>query len=636
MTAPVSFWSELPPIFGRMTGTRPLRLAIVAPLLAITHLVKGNGGSDSLRLRWEARKWVPGQAADTALVRLANDLSRTYHYGGDADSALWFARAAATMAQEGAARSAAADRSAWLMLLMAAQRASAAQLFFLGRYPESVESVKAYLATAEELRLPEEIGAAYNYLGYCYTAMEDLPSALHWSRKAMEVMRGIGAGPDLANAYTGMGNILDELGQRDSAMACMRKALALHAGMDHPNNHAATLFSAIETLRRMRMPDSAQAYLTRAKLLVDRLHEPRPTMNYLNLLGQHELDRGMSHLAIQHLLKADSIAVMLEDHRSRHYINRALALAFATQGHHAQAWERTELADAEMKADLGLEKVRAVSAAQARVEQEKQLATAEARAEALRKGRWFAWALAGSGLVVAALLAVLYRQGRRSARRLAEAQRDLLRLEKQREAERVRMDVSRDIHDELGGSLSKIALLSDLVQQDAAAPDSARRLRTIADYARQVRSSLNDVVWAADPSSDTAHALLEHVADRAHRLLDGTGVELHLHLHADDPGQLLGPAFKRDLSMVAKEALNNALKHARPTRIELRFRITADRYSLSVADDGRGMGHGQVDCGNGLANMRERIRAQQGQLSIRPADGGKGTVVEASGTLASA
>ncbi|MBL7952423.1 MAG: tetratricopeptide repeat protein [Flavobacteriales bacterium] len=583
------------------------------------------------------KRWVSldHRADDSLGVVLTRDLSLAYQYAGQLDSALQKSVEGLALATAGVRVADHQHRIDWLHHRMTAERVLASQLFFLNRYPESIDAVKAYLATAEELQLPEEIGAAYNYLGYCYTAMEDLPSALAWSRKAMETMRGIGGGIDLANAYTGLGNILDEMGQHDSAFHYMRKALDLHRTLDRPNNHAAAYFSAIETLRHLGLSDSADVYLARVAVLVRHLDQPRSYMHYYNLLGQRELEQGRSTEAIAHLLKADTIAVGIEDHRSRHYINRALALAYAAVGEPNRATERAELADAELKEDMGLEKVRAVSAAQAKAEQEKELATAEANAEALRKGRWFAWALAGGGLLVALLLGVLFYQGRRSAQRLAAAQEELMRMEKQREAERVRMNVSRDIHDELGGSLSKIALLSDLVQQDAAAAESGERLRSIADHARQVRGSLNDVVWAADPSSDHAGALLQHVADRAHRLLEGTGIELQLDLHADNPGQLLGPAFKRDLSMVVKEALNNALKHARPTVIALRFHIRADGFHLTVADNGRGMGHSSVDGGNGLVNMRERIATHGGTLTVQPATNGNGTVVSATGLLAS-
>lgn len=582
-------------------------------------------------VRWQAQE---APAADTLGVSIALDLGLAYQNTGEMDSALRFSSTAMALANSGLRAGGTIERTSWLHRRLAAERMYAGHLFFLNRYPESIEAIKAYLATAEELELPEEIGAAYNYLGYCYTAMEDLPSALAWSRKAMETMRGSGGGIDLANAYTGLGNILDEMGQHDSAFHYMRKALDLHRTLDRPNNHAGTYFSTIETLRHLGWTDSVDVYLARVALVVKALDQPRTNMHYYNLRGQRELERGMAGDAIAHLLLADTLAVEIEDHRSRHYINRALALAYAAVGRPEQATERAELADAELKEDLGLEKVRAVAAAQAKAEQEKLLATAEANAEALRKGRWFAWAVAGGGVLVALLLGVLYRQGRKSAKRLAAAQAELLRMEKQREAERVRMNVARDIHDELGGSLSKIALLSDLVQQEHAVAESGDRLRSIADHARQVRGSLNDVVWAADPSSDHAGALLQHIADRAHRLLDGTGVELQLDLHADDPQQALGPAFKRDLSMVVKEALNNALKHARPSLISVRFRIHADRFALTVIDNGRGLGHSPVDGGNGLANMRERLSAHGGSFQVRPAETGTGTVVEAVGSLA--
>jgi len=590
-------------------------------------------GVAALQQAWHHWRTAPTSASDTVGVRLALDLSLAYERAGTLDSALRFARQGITLAGKGLAVAPMEERAHWLTLRMTGERMFAAQLFFLNRYPECIEAIKVYLATAKELRLPEEIGAAYNYLGYCYTAMEDLPNALKWSRMAMATMGDIGGGIDLANAFTGLGNIHDEMGQLDSALFYFRKALDLHRNLDRPNNHAATHFSMIETLRKLGQGDSIDAYLQRAQVLVEKLDQPRPTMHYLNLLGQRELELGLLSLAIPHLLAADTLAVSMEDHRSRHYINRALALAYAAIGQRATAIARAELADAELKEDLGLEKVRAVATAQAVAQQEKQLATAEANAEALRKGRWFAWALAGGGVLVALLLGVLYLQVRKSATRLAAAQGELMRLEKQREVERVRMNVSRDIHDELGGSLSKIALLSDLVQQDAASTESASRLRSIADHARQVRGSLNDVVWAADPTSDHAGALLQHIADRAHRLLDGTGVDLHLDLHADDPAQPLGPAFKRDISMVVKEALNNALKHARPSRVTVRFRLNRDRYHLTVINNGDAFRQALSDGGHGLLNMRERIGAHGGTLAVRSGESGSGTEVEASGPL---
>lgn len=585
---------------------------------------------------WEQWHRAPHRADDTVGVDRATALSGALQSAGALDSSLQYSALAITLAEEGLRTVPAARRTTWLTRRMTAERMHAAQLFFLNRYPESIAAIKVYLATAEELQLPEEIGAAYNYLGYCYTTMEDLPSALKWSRRSMEALRGVGGGIDLANAYTGLGNILDEMGQYDSALFYMRKALDLHRSLDRPNNHAATYFSTIETLRHLGWGDSMDVYLARVSALVAQLDQPRSNMHYLNLLGQREMEVGKPTEAIAHLLQADTLAVAIEDHRSRHYINRSLALAYAAVGRPKQAAERAELADAELKEDMGLEKVRAVSAAQATAAQEKQLAMAEANAEALRKGRWFAWALAGGGLLVALLLAVLHRQGSRSAKQLAAAQDELMRIEKQREAERVRMDVSRDIHDELGGSLSKIALLSDLLQQHDEGEVRSDRLRSIADHARQVRGALNDVVWAADPSSDHAGALLQHIADRAHRLLDGTGVELQLDLHADDPAQPLGPAFKRDLSMVVKEALNNALKHAGPTSIAVRFHLGDAGYELVVADNGQGLGHSPMDGGNGMANMRERISAHGGTLTIGNMANGRGTVIEAHGRFTTA
>lgn len=285
--------------------------------------------TDSLRRAWST--WSSGaqQVHDTLGVRCASDLSKALQEEGALDSALIYSAKAIALAERGVEAGRGAQRTAWLRHRMVAERMHAAQLFFLNRYPESIEAIKAYLATAEELQLPEEIGAAYNYLGYCYTTMEDLPSALKWTRKAMETMRGIGGGIDLANACTGLGNVLDELGHYDSAMVYLRQAIALHKELDRPNNHAAAYFSAIETWRHLDQPDSVAHYLAQVKPLVDLLDQPRSHMHYLSLLGQYEAEQGRPGSGIPHLLKADTLALEIEDHRSRHYINRALAMAYA-------------------------------------------------------------------------------------------------------------------------------------------------------------------------------------------------------------------------------------------------------------------------------------------------------------------
>lgn len=607
--------------------------AVVAYLM-MADLCAQEASLHGLRRRWA--EWLVHEynLTDSLGTHLAIDLSLAYQNAGELDSALAIASTGIDLAERGLHAADKGERAAWLRRRMKAERIKASQLFFLNRYPESIVAIEAYLATAEVLQLPEEIGAAYNYMGYCYNAMEDVPTALHWTNKALGILKR-NEGQDLANAYVGIAGLHFDLGHRDSAMTCLRQALRLYERLDEPVNKASALGMMTEAFLELDMPDSVDRYLGRLRQVTHANGGARMRMRLDLIEGQVALRQGRVPEALVMLARADSMATAMVDHRQRYFIGRQRAIAHALRGEVGRANVLFDQAVDDLKKDLDLAKVRTMAAAQAKAEQEKALATSQANAEAYRKGRWFAWAMAGGGLSTALLLGMLYRQGRRNAKRLAAAQDELMRLEKQREAERVRMTVSRDIHDELGGSLSKIALLSDLVQQGGADADRADRLRAIADNARQVRGALNDVVWAADPGSDHAGALLHHVADRAHRLLDGTGVELLLDLHADDQDQSMGPAFKRDLSMVVKEALNNALKHARPTAVAVRFHIHPDRYELTVTDNGLGFRRGSVDGGNGLTNMRERIAAHGGVLTVLPVLDGSGTEVQANGALAS-
>ncbi|HRD52293.1 MAG TPA: ATP-binding protein, partial [Flavobacteriales bacterium] len=138
---------------------------------------------------------------------------------------------------------------------------------------------------------------------------------------------------------------------------------------------------------------------------------------------------------------------------------------------------------------------------------------------------------------------------------------------------------------------------------------------------RSASGSLHDVVHATDASTDSSTALVEHARTIAHRLLDHSAVQHTIdveHIGAEVP---VGPATKRDLLMILKEAINNALKHAQAERIDVVFRVEDGHFKLEVADDGNGFDPVQASGGNGLRNMR--ARAEQLRSELRMATNGE-------------
>lgn len=239
----------------------------------------------------------------------------------------------------------------------------------------------------------------------------------------------------------------------------------------------------------------------------------------------------------------------------------------------------------------------------------------------------------------AALLAVgiwsRLRFVRRTRDRILSTQQQLVTSEKEREAEQVRTRIARDVHDELGSDLTKLALLGNeakrrLASEPAAAMDVVERMGGIS---RQANAALSDIVWAVDPHHDTMRDLVEHARAHTLRMLEGTGIESNLSFTTTDPDKVIDPATKRDIFLLLKEALNNVVKHAKAANVAVTLRLDRAGFFLRVQDDGHGFDPaGSTTDGNGLNNMRSRSERLNSVLQLHSAPD-MGTTLEVRGPL---
>lgn len=182
----------------------------------------------------------------------------------------------------------------------------------------------------------------------------------------------------------------------------------------------------------------------------------------------------------------------------------------------------------------------------------------------------------------------------------------LLKLEKEQAVEKERNRISRDMHDELGSGLTKIAILSEVVKTQ---PDqSAKSIDKISETARSLVDNLDEMVWALNPQNDSLDKLLAYIAEYAHQFLDGTGIDLSVHLPEAMLPVHIGEEKRRNIFMAVKEFLNNSVKHSAAKHIALTATQSANAFSIIIKDDGRGADISRIPgMGNGLVNMRQRI-----------------------------
>jgi signal transduction histidine kinase len=230
--------------------------------------------------------------------------------------------------------------------------------------------------------------------------------------------------------------------------------------------------------------------------------------------------------------------------------------------------------------------------------------------------RW--WFIA---LIVLALVAATHLVYRYHTRRLIEL-------------ERVRTRIATDLHDDIGASLSKIAILSDVAgQQMATASDSpiALPLVQIADTSRDCVDAMSDIVWAVNPQRDHLSDLTYRMRRFAEDLLDAKDIEFSIRSSLEEKDIPLGADLRREVYLIFKECINNLVKHSECTEAQLTFSISGPWLTISIADNGKGFepnsnGASSGMGGHGLTSMQRRAEALAGSLTI-DSHAGSGTKI---------
>jgi signal transduction histidine kinase len=210
-----------------------------------------------------------------------------------------------------------------------------------------------------------------------------------------------------------------------------------------------------------------------------------------------------------------------------------------------------------------------------------------------------------------------------------------LRVRRLLEIERVRTRIASDLHDDMGASLSRIALQSELARRPEVLDPagSERILADIGESARTLVDSMSDIVWSIDPRRDDLASLTSRLRQFALGILEPLGASFQMEVPEGAARVRLTPEQRRHLYLILKEAINNIAKHAACRRAFLTLRMERGHLLAEVTDDGRGFEDATgapvtvaSQGGHGLQSIRARAEQIGGMLAVSSAPG-KGTTL---------
>ena len=474
-----------------------------------------------------------------------------------------------------------------------------------GDLSQSMDCALNSLKKEEAIGRKRNVALSHNLIGVIYMTLEDNPNALDSYRKSLALCEQLGDSGQVAVALMNIAQ-LENLGDRnEQALAPMERAMAIFQRKSNDRELASANRTLGQILESLGRTDEALAAFELALGLQEKLGDVRGQARSLVNISSLLCSKGHYGPAKEKGIQALAYARKAEDMKGIQEAANCLYDADKALGLTAQALEMHELM---MQMDDSLhseENERGIMQSKYTYDLEKKEALANAEferrqvatlleLERTRSQRMFILLAVLFIAVISALLVNRYRL----KRRLQVAQ--------------LRTRLARDLHDDIGSTLSSISILSNVVKRRAEAAgdlDTATSLEKISERSHRLMREMSDIVWSVDPGKDSMADLIGRMREFGMGVLEPKGIAFHFNAPENAVARDLSVDVKRNLYLIFKEAVNNAAKHAEARTVFAELAVDGRSVRVQIDDDGRGMQNDDRTTGttgNGLRNMRER------------------------------
>ncbi|WP_336962638.1 sensor histidine kinase [Chryseobacterium contaminans] len=202
----------------------------------------------------------------------------------------------------------------------------------------------------------------------------------------------------------------------------------------------------------------------------------------------------------------------------------------------------------------------------------------------------------------------------------AEHQNQLLQkeLEQQRSIEKERERISHDMHDDLGAGISALKLQAEFLKYKIEDNELQNDIDELLKTSEEMNISMREMLWSLNSGNDTLGSFIEYAILYTGNFLKKTKIIFHSECEDIISDTSISTELRRNLFLCLKEAVNNVYKHSKANVLKLSFCQTENHFLMRIEDDGIGIPGGKLE-GNGLRNMKRRMKEVQGECKISSA-----------------
>ncbi len=522
----------------------------------------------------------------------------------------------------------------------------------LEQFTEAIRYGKQSLAIREKLNDFPGLAVSCNNLSQTYLRIDSVPQAVYYQELGLKYAELSGLPSRMAHSYVSMSLLMNRQKKFDEALNYEKKAIAIYDSVDR-NVQANRYIAAAFYSNILKDSAGAVTYFKQSENLARTLNNKVVLRNVYLYLSEFYRVRKDASLAYdyyrKHILYRDSLnnvevntkiaalQTQFETEKKDFEINRLNTLQRIKQleiekqkaiiaGNQLEALQKQneidllsktqELQNEQLQRQADeLERQQLIAKNNDQrlqlAEKEKQLQLKQLDNQRNIRNIM----IGGFGLLL--LLGYLF-FNRFQLKKKIEQQQSLLAM---------RNNISENLHDDIGASLSNIGILTELARRNITNEQKSKEyLDKAGEDIQRISESISDIVWNINPKYDELKNLFVRMKRYAADMLDGKNISYQLNFSEEAEAMSLSMEKRRNFYLIFKEAINNLVKYSQASQAKVEVNVDHQHLKLFIKDDGKGFDATAKSSGNGLHNMQKRAQDMNGLFRIESVPG-KGTAV---------
>lgn len=495
-----------------------------------------------------------------------------------------------------------------------------------GQYENAIRNRITGLKLAENQKFENWIGTFYIGLSYDYHDFEDYPKGIYYGKKAIHFFlnkKGAEA-KDIRSSFNATAINYDDWNKPEQALFYHKQNLKYIKGKDTLLLHS-TFNNIGNTLLKQKKFEEAKKWLLRSVKIIDFRVKNNDSLytdysyatSYTNLatiateLNQYEEAKKYFDLAFKYSKKSETAEKLRDYYQQKIIFNKKynkLSEAIEEQENYIKLRDSIYTAEknktiAELETKYQTEK------------KEKQIL--QHQAEVKQKNTWLL--LISSFVIIGLILFRNFRAKAKLQKEQLELENKLLEEQSNYKIQEQRLEISRELHDNVGSQLTFIISILDNLKNSSVQFDDVidKKINTLTNFANKSISELRDTIWVLNSKqlrlSELKSRMLNFIKD-AGESVDTIRFQFGFDIHNDVQ---LSSKQAINLYRILQEIVNNAIKHANAKDISVSISQIENELQIKISDNGIGFDYeSKKKKSFGLTNIQNRIQEINGSLQV--------------------